>query len=150
MAKHVIWLNIKIFCFKLLCQIEDYPFRSLGFSYMNLQYTAALGCMLLKDVAKHLFVVQTNSHIFTVMFQHICSPQRNSLGIFTIVTKLLQLGRSGVMEFVTWLQQFSEAAHVCFLFSIKWHHFISTLKQKEIHKIRNEYLVFNIVGIGQY
>ena len=101
MAKHVIWLNIKIFCFKLLCYIEGYPFRSLGFSSMNLQYTAALGCMLLKEVTKHLFVGQINSHFFTVMFQQICSPQINSLGIFTIVNKLLQLGRSGVMEFVT-------------------------------------------------
>ena len=131
------WLNIEIFCFKLLRYIEGDPFRSLGFSSRNLQYTTALGCMSLKDITKHLFMVQKNSHIFTMMFQQNCSPQINSLGVFSVVDKLLQLARSGVMEFMTGcLQQFSEAAHVCFLC-----HCISTLKEKEIHKIRNEYLI---------
>ena len=102
---------------------------------MNLQYTAALGCMSLNDVTKHLFVVPENSHIFTMKFQQTCSPQINSLGVFTVVDKLLQPARSGVMEFVTWcLQQFSVSGRVCFLC-----HCISTLKEKEIHKIRNEY-----------
>ena len=95
------WLNIKIFCLKLLLHIEGDPFRSLGFSSMNLQYTATLGCMLLKEVTKHLFVVQTNTHIFTMMFQQTCSPQINSLDVFTVVDKLLQPARSGVMEFMT-------------------------------------------------
>ena len=104
---------------------------------MNLQYNAALGCMLLKDITKHLFVVQTKSNIFTMMFQQTCLPQINSLGVFTTVNKLLQPTRSGVMEFVTrCLKQFSKAAHVCFLC-----HCVSTLKEKEIHKIRNEYLI---------
>ena len=104
---------------------------------MNLQYTTYLVCMLPEDVIKHLFVVQTNSHIFTMMFQQTCSPQIISLGVFTEVNKLLQPRKSGVMEFMTWcLQQFSEAARVCFLC-----HCISTLKEKEIHKIRNEYLI---------
>ena len=57
MAKHVAWLNIKIFCFKLLHHIEGDLFWSLGFSSMNLQYITELGCMSLKDVTKHLFVV---------------------------------------------------------------------------------------------
>ena len=50
---------------------------------------------------RYLFLVQTNSHIFTMMFQQTCSPQINSLGAFTVVNKLLQPARSGVMEFVT-------------------------------------------------
>ena len=100
-AKHVTWLNIEIFCFKLLCHIEGDPFLSLGFWSMNLQYTAALGCMSLKGVTKHLFVMQKNSHIFIMMFQQTCLPQINSLGVFTKVNRLLQPGRSGVMEFVT-------------------------------------------------
>ena len=125
-AKHVTWLNIEIFCFKLLRHIKGDPFQSLGFSSMNLQYTTARGCMLLKDVTKHLLLVQTNSHIFTMMFQQTCSPQINSLGVFTVVSKLLQPTRSGVMVFVTWcLQQFVEVARVCFLC-----HCISTLKEK--------------------
>ena len=76
--------------------------------------------------------------IFSPYFlQQTCLPQINSLGVFTIVDKLLQPPRSGVMEFLTWcLQQFSEAAHVCFLC-----HCISTQKEKEINKIRNEYLI---------
>ena len=41
MAKHVTWLNIEIFCFTLLRHIEGDPFQSLGFSSMNLPYTAA-------------------------------------------------------------------------------------------------------------
>ena len=65
-TKHMMWLNIEIFCFKLLHHIKSDPFRSLSFLFMNHQYTAALGCMLLKDVTKYLFVVQTNSHIFTI------------------------------------------------------------------------------------
>ena len=86
----------------------------------------------LKDITGHVFVVQTNSHILPMMFQQTCSPQINSLGVFTVVSKLLQPTRSGVMVFVTWcLQQFSEAACVCFLC-----HCISTLEEKEIHKIR--------------
>ena len=110
------WLNIEIFCFKLLRYIEGDPFRSLGFSSRNLQYTTALGCMSLKDITKHLFMVQKNSHIFTMMFQQNCLPQINSFGVFSVVDKLLQLARSGVMEFVTGcLQQFSEAAR---LFSV--------------------------------
>ena len=74
-TKHMTWLNIEIFCFKLLHHIKSDPFRSLSFLFMNHQYTAALGCMLLKDVTKYLFVVQTNSHIFTMMsyFHHIFS-----------------------------------------------------------------------------
>ena len=119
-------------CFKLLWHIEGDPFWSLGF-----YYTTALVFMSFKDVTKHLFVVQTNSHIFTMMSQQTCSPQISSLGVFTVVDKLFQPARSGVMKFVTWcLQQFSEAACVCFLC-----HCISTLKEKEIHKIRNEYLI---------
>ena len=126
-----------MFCFKLLHHIEGDPFWFLGFSSMNLQYTTYLVCMLPEDVIKHMFVVQTNSHIFTMMFQQTCSPQIISLGVFTEVNKLLQPRKSGVMEFMTWcLQQFSEAAHVCFLC-----HCISTLKEKEIHKIRNVYLI---------
>ena len=62
------WIS-KVFYFKLLHHIEGDPFRSLEFSSLNLQYTAALGCMSLKDITKHLFMMQTNSHIFTMMFQ---------------------------------------------------------------------------------
>ena len=86
-AKHVTWLNTDIFCFKLLRHIKDNHFRSFGFSSMNLQYTTALGCMSLKDVTEYLSVVQTNSHIFTMMFQQTCSSQINSLGVFTVVSK---------------------------------------------------------------
>ena len=86
-AKHVTWLNTDIFCFKLLRHIKDNHFRSFGFSSMNLQYTTALGCMSLKDVTKHLSVVQTNNHIFTMTFQQTCSSQINSLGVFTVVDK---------------------------------------------------------------
>ena len=131
MAKHVAWLNIKIFCFKLLHHIEGDLFWSLGFSSMNLQYITELGCMSLKDVTKHLFVVQKNSHMFTMIFQQTCWPQINSLAVFTVVNKLLQPARSGVMEFMTWcLQQFSEAARVCFLC-----HCISTLKEKRFIRL---------------
>ena len=85
----------------MLRHIEGDPFLSWAFLFMNLQYTAALGCMLFKDVTKNLFVVQTNSHIFTMMFQQTCLSQINSLGVFAVVGKLLQPTRSGVMEFVT-------------------------------------------------
>ena len=75
--------------------------------------------------------------IFSPWSQQTCLTQINSLSVFTVVDQLLQPTRSGVMEFVTWfLQQFSKAAHVCFLC-----HCISTLKEKEFHKIRNEYLI---------
>ena len=115
-AKHVTRSNIEIFCFNLQHNIKGDHFQSMGFSSMNLQYTAALDCMSLKDVTKHLFVVQTNVHIFTIIFQQTCSPQINSLSAFTVVNKLFQPASSGVMEFVIWcLQQFSEAAR---LFSV--------------------------------
>ena len=45
------WFNIDIFCFKLLRHIKGDHFRSLRFSSMNLQYTAALGCMSLNAVS---------------------------------------------------------------------------------------------------
>ena len=128
MAKHVTLLNIKLFCFKLLHHIDDDPFWSLSFLSMNIQYTTVLGYMSLKDVTKHFF---------TMMIQQTCLPQINGLSVFTEVDKLLQPTRSGVMEFMTWcLHQFSEAARVCFLC-----HCISTLIEKEIPKIKNEYVI---------
>ena len=46
---------------------------------------------LIMPITKHLFMVQRNSHIFTMMYQQTCSPQINSLGVFTVVHKLLQV-----------------------------------------------------------
>ena len=46
---------------------------------------------LIMPVTKHLFMVQRNSHIFTMMYRQTCSPQINSLGVFTVVHKLLRV-----------------------------------------------------------
>ena len=93
-AKHVTWLNIEIAL--SCCDIsrvilfDPWVFIIPQHLFSCRSKTLPSTCSWCKQIV-----------IFTMMFQQTCSPQISSLGVFTVVDKLFQPARSGVMKFVT-------------------------------------------------